>query len=135
MLDQAAINRLNQHPTSKEAEAEMKRLRPDWGVSESPNNPTDGLAIVGLMLALWEDEGEKTLEAPEVRERDWLENRLRAMPEKEIKAVLERASVSAARVGEIPLLEDVTGSLMEAIREIESEKPENEQETVPDFWP
>lgn len=126
MLDQAAINRLNQHPTSKQAEAEMKRLQPDWYLSESPNNPTDGLALLALLQALAEEQGNMH---PAVMEREWLETvKFPSLTEMEAKVLLDRVDVSGT-------LEDVTGSLMEAIREIESEKPEDEQETVPDFWP
>ena len=129
MLDQAAINRLNQHPTSKEAEAEMKRLRPDWYLSVTPNDPISDLAIVGLMLALWEDEGEKTLDAPEVATRDWVEQvKLPEMSEEEIKTLLDQVDVTGS-------LTDVTDSIMDVLYGMESEKPEDEQMPIPNFWP
>ena len=129
MLDQAAINRLNQHPTSKEAEAEMKRLEPDWYLSEFPNVPVLGMAIVDLLATLWENEGEH-LERPEAKEKTWLEDRLQEMSEAELKDFLDKTSL--VRGG---ILQDQTGAMMYAMEQMNSEKPEDEQIVIPDFWP
>ena len=129
MLDQAAINRLNQHPTSKEAEAEMKRLEPDWYLSEFPNVPVLGMAIVDLLATLWENEGEH-LERPEAKEKAWLEDQLQEMSEAELKEFLDRTEIKRDVT-----LQDQTGAFMLTLEEMNSEKPEDEQIVIPDFWP
>ena len=118
MLDPKSISRLNQHETSKKAAAELRKLRPDWTLTDPQT--TDDLAVMALLLALWEDEGEQA-ETPEAKERAWLVDRLAEMSEAEISRLLDATDVTGA-------LQDVTGSMMEALREASTE-------VVPDFWP
>lgn len=122
MLDQSAINRLNRHPTSLLAEAEMRRLQPDWNLSPT-HPPVDGLAVMGLLQA-FEEERNYSFVMPEEMEAQWLMyDKIPFMSEAEIKELLDRMEVNKGGT-----LEDLTGSMMEAMRDVTPER------SVPDYW-